>query len=439
MHSGVGNGFGTAPPGRLPLATLAGVALWICAFSGFYVQNDPAPYDILAVLLAGVAFLYGLPLSRTVAPLAILLVVYLAGGLIAATQLPDFERAPTYLAATALVCISAIFFAAATARTPHLHGAIARGYLAGALLAALAGIVGYFNLVPGAGMFTLYDRARGTFQDPNVFGPFLIFPACLLTYTLLTRPLHRGIFPGLLLLVLLAGIFLSFSRASWAVTGLALLGTGLIAFINERNPLGRLRLASFGLIGVVVFVMMLAYAIQTSAIAELFRQRAELVQSYDASHFGRFARHGLGFLLAGETPLGIGPLQFYKLFTEDPHNMYLKGFVAYGWIGGIAYLVLQVWTLVALFPLIFKARATQAIAVAVFTTMVGHAVNALVIDMDHWRHLFLLYGLAWGLIANERRLQSERSAGNFPQPAERPCTATPKRIGNEPSERSAAW
>ena len=46
------------------------------------------------------------------------------------------------------------------------------------MIAALAGVAGYFNLVPGGhDLLTLYDRARGTFKDPNVLGAFLILPA----------------------------------------------------------------------------------------------------------------------------------------------------------------------------------------------------------------------------------------------------------------------
>src|SRR6266498_3144295 len=53
-----------------------------------------------------------------------------------------------------------------------------RGLVVGAVIAALAGIAGYFNLVPGGrDLLTLYDRARGTFKDPNVLGAFLILPS----------------------------------------------------------------------------------------------------------------------------------------------------------------------------------------------------------------------------------------------------------------------
>ncbi|PTW60690.1 hypothetical protein C8N35_104318 [Breoghania corrubedonensis] len=387
--------------GVLPLSLIGAAALWLCAFSGFFVIDEPAPYDLLVVGIAGIAFLCGLPLPRAIAPLVILLLVYIAGGILASTQVPGFATAPMYMATTGYLVISAIFYAAVTARSERMLNAIVHGYVGGAVLAALAGIVGYFNLVPGSEVFTLYGRAKGTFQDPNVFGPFLIFPATWLTCTILMRPLRQGLFASLLLFVLMAGLFLAFSRATWGMTAFTVTGVGLLLFINERNPLFRMRIVALALTGAVLVALGIIAALNTASVATLFAERAELVQSYDASHLGRFARHILGFLLAGEKPLGIGPLQFYKTFTEDPHNMYLKSFMAYGWIGGIAWPVLMALTLARLFPLIFQPRTTRTIAIAVFLTLVGHALNALVIDMDHWRHNFLLLGLAWGLIAQE--------------------------------------
>lgn len=390
-----------APHRLLPLSMIAAAALWLCAFSGFFVINEPAPYDLLVVGVAGVAFLCGLPLPRAIAPLVILLLVYIAGGILSATQVTDFAKAPMYMATTGYLIISAIFYAAATATGPRLLNAIVHGYVAGAVLAALAGILGYFGLVPGAEIFTLYGRAKGTFQDPNVFGPFLLFPATWLTCLVLTRPLSRSFLAGGALLVILAALFLAFSRATWAMTAFTLAGAGALLFLNERNPLFRLRIVALAIAGLLVVAMGLIVAIHTSSVGTLFAERAELVQSYDSSHLGRFARHALGFLLAGERPLGIGPLQFYKTFTEDPHNMYLKSFMAYGWLGGIAWPVLMALTLGRLFPLVFQPRASRPIAIALFLALVAHALNALVIDMDHWRHNFLLLGLAWGLIAQE--------------------------------------
>jgi hypothetical protein len=55
---------------------------------------------------------------------------------------------------------------------------IRQGMIASAWLAASAGIIGYFN-VGGLGQYlTLYNRASGTFKDPNVFGPSWCFRSC---------------------------------------------------------------------------------------------------------------------------------------------------------------------------------------------------------------------------------------------------------------------
>lgn len=85
------------------------------------------------------------------------------------------------------------------------------------VMTALLGILGYFGAIPGAANFTLYDRAKGAFQDPNVFGPFLVGPSLYLLHGLLTQPLSRAPLKVAGLLVLTLGVFLSFSRAAWAL------------------------------------------------------------------------------------------------------------------------------------------------------------------------------------------------------------------------------
>ena len=37
--------------------------------------------------------------------------------------------------------------------------------------------------------------------------------------------------------------------------------------------------------------------------------------------------------MAREKPLGIGPFAFARLLGEDPHNIWLKALMAYGWLG----------------------------------------------------------------------------------------------------------
>ncbi len=70
-------------------------------------------------------------------------------------------------------------------------------------------------------------------------------------------------------------------------------------------------------------------------VADLLKQRMSLEQEYDVGETGRFGRHVLGALLALDVPLGIGPLQFSKIFPEDPHNSYLNAFMSGGWLSGV--------------------------------------------------------------------------------------------------------
>ena len=132
------------------------------------------------------------------------------------------------------------------------------------------------------------------------------------------------------------------------------------------------------------------------------RQRASLDQSYDLGHFGRFGRYILGGLLALDSPLGIGPMQFHTRFIEDPHNTYLNAFMAGGWLSGCVYIVMTLTSLVMGFRFVFVATPWRAIYLAVYAAFVGVAAESAIIDSDHWRHYFLLLGVLWGLMAVSR-------------------------------------
>ena len=59
------------------------------------------------------------------------------------------------------------------------------------------------------------------------------------------------------------------------------------------------------------------------------------------------------------------------------------------------------------FALLFKVRSWTPFYQSVYVVFVGHALNGLIIDTDHWRHLYLIYGIIWGCIILYER---ERSA-----------------------------
>lgn len=413
----------SARPGvSLTRRTLIAGALWIVVFLGGFVLQEPAPYELAMVVVLATWLLSGPRFPIAIAPLIALIALFIAGGLLATLMSDDFSEAVFYIAITAFLAVTAIFYAAVIASDPSLLTTVSHAYTISALIVGVIGIAGYFGLLPGE-LFTLYGRAKGTFEDPNVFGPFLVLPWALALQAVLTRPLRNSVWAMAVLGVLSFAILLSFSRAAWGLTAFAGLGIYTVTFVCTRCGRARARLLGFGALGLLALMGLIVVALSVDAISGMLLERAKLVQDYDTARLGRFARYSLGFQMVLERPLGLGPLQFRNFFPEDEHNTYLKAFTTYGWLGGVAYLTLVGMTLVSLFPLMFQSRPWQGVAQCVFAVLVGHMILSVIIDTDRWRHVYLLYGLAWGLIAAEqawRRRTRQKRRENPRETAFRP-------------------
>ena len=57
---------------------------------------------------------------------------------------------------------------------------------------------------------------------------------------------------------------------------------------------------------------------------------------------------------------------------------------------------------------ILKERPWQGYLQVCLIVIIGHALVGLVVDIDRWRHLYLIYGLTWGMIAAERIWQKNQ-------------------------------
>ncbi|PZN58296.1 MAG: hypothetical protein DIU65_02910 [Proteobacteria bacterium] len=394
---------------------ITSAAIFIGVFLSGFVINEPAPYELYMTGLIAIWALFGLRISRATSPLLVLLVMFNIGGMIAMTQMDDLMDTPLYLAVSLFLAFTAVFFAAVTEARPALYRLIFTAYVASAVLTSLAGIIGYFSLLPGTEIFTKYGRAAGVFEDPNVFGPFLALPGIYLLYVLLTGPVSRMPLVAVPLLIIVGGIFLSFSRGAWGLFCLAtILLTGAL-FLRSRSSLFRLRITVMTIAALVLLVAAILVVLQIPGVADMLASRARLAQDYDSARLGRFARYGIGFLLALEKPLGIGPLVFGQTYGEDTHNIWLKALMDYGWIGFVSYLTLTIWTVAAGFRLLLRERPWQPYVLCAYVVYLGHIALGSVIDTDHWRHMYMLMGLIWGGIALEYRYQ--RSALSASQSA----------------------
>jgi hypothetical protein len=302
------------------------------------------------------------------------------------------------------MAVTAVFYAAALSHnTEQRISRLLQGYVAAALVASLVGGAAYFHLFGGiSDLFLLYGRARGTFNDPNVLGAFLVLPGLLLFRRILTGRTSVVIGSGLLLLAIMAGLFLSFSRAAWGQFVFAALVVMAIGFATTRSMNQRVRIILVAAFGALVGVLFIAALLSIPQVADVFSERATLDQSYDVGHFGRFGRYVLGAELGLERPFGIGPLQFWRFFGEDPHNTYLNNFMSGGWLSGFAYLTLTAVTVVNATRFLRAKTPWQSTYQVIYAAFLGVAVESAIIDIDHWRHYFLILGALWGLMVASR-------------------------------------
>ncbi|CCV06461.1 O-antigen polymerase [Mesorhizobium metallidurans STM 2683] len=383
------------------IALIASGAVFLGVFLSGFVIDEPAPYDLYMVGLMVVWALFGLRISRAAAPLLVLLVIMNIGGMISMTQMSDLASTPLYLAVSLFLAFTAVFFASVTAVQPGLYRLIFLAYVVSAVLTALLGIAGYFHAFPGAEIFTKYDRAAGAFQDPNVFGPFLVLPGIYLLYLLLTGPVSRMPLLAAPLLIITAGIFFSFSRGAWGMFGVSvILLTGTL-FLQSASGKFRLRIVVMIIAAIALLVIAMLVILQLPGVSEMFSSRAQLEQSYDTARLGRFARYMIGFQMALEHPLGIGPLVFGTIYGEDTHDIWLKMLMDYGWLGFVSFLTLTLWTISVGFRILLRDRPWQPYLLCAYVAFIGNIGLGTFIDIDHWRHVYLLLGLIWGAIALE--------------------------------------
>ncbi|BBF93338.1 O-antigen ligase family protein [Blastochloris tepida] len=390
------------------------VLLLLVGLAGAFVFIEPSPYEIISLLTFTVFVAAGLSLNPTHIPLLLLVILYNVGFTLSLLQVLGEDKTGMWVAVSWYLGATALGFALVMAdETSRRLRFLLGGVMIGAVVAAVCGIAGYFGVL--ADLFTRYGRARGTFNDPNVFGPFLVLPAVLCVQRSLAGSPGAILRNVAVLAVLLLGLFLSFSRGSWFMFAAAATIAVLLSLITTRATAERARIILLAGVGVVFVGALVVAALSIDEVGTLFRERASLTQSYDAGPLGRFGRHILGALLALDHPFGIGPRQFHLYFVEDPHNVYLNAFLSGGWLSGLAYALLVVITVGFGFATVLRPTPWQGAYIAIYSTFVAMVLLGFVIDSDHWRLFWMLLGLVWGLTIATRAQTPQK--GNRLTPA----------------------
>ncbi|WDR03024.1 hypothetical protein PSQ19_02105 [Devosia algicola] len=395
------NGLGTAYLRAQAVRTLdLLVAFWI--FTGGLVLVEPSPYEFSFLLVLPMAFIAGIGLYRSTLGLLAILMVFIPFALIAAFQVnyADFTEAFVFVIVTMFLFMTSYFLANYLAEaTLHRARLIMRAYTAIALICSLIGILAYLGLMPGADLFIRYGRAKATFKDPNVYGPFLILPAAYALQRILLGRGARSFWAGIVFMVLFVGVFVSFSRAAWghlAATSLLVL---MLVFWLEANAHDKVRIMILSIVGTLGLVVALAGLLSIPEVNQLFETRTAS-QGYDSGTTGRFGRQGYAFDLALSNPWGIGAGEFHNLrITEEPHNTYVSTLHVYGWGGGAMYYLFALVTLWRGISSLRHRSPYRLLLIPVISTFSILVIEAAIIDIDHWRHYYLLAGMIWGITA----------------------------------------
>jgi O-Antigen ligase len=391
--------------------------------STFVVIIEPAPSDILFLFVIMCFLGSGLFISSAVAPLIFFLLIYNFGAFLSYLQIADDQKAGMFVVTGLYMAVSSIFIAFYIGEdTLNRFDLIKRALTIAAVIASLIGIAGYFSIggfKGGAPEFqseiSAYNRAVGLFKDPNVFSTYIIFPALLMIQGFMLGTQRHKFFSAIGLAIILAALFLAFSRGAWiSFTFSFFLMVGL-TFVLAHSTAMRSRIIFYSVVILAVFAVMFILLMSIEQVRNLFLDRFALIKSYDSGETGRFGNQLNSIPMLLQLPFGFGPFRYHAVFDLDPHNVYINAFASYGWLGGVSYIVLIVLTLIVGFWSVTMRTPWQFCAIVSFCPLVTTIFQGVQIDTDHWRHFYWLLGLTWGLFAKSLHYQSGHYSRSFDQ------------------------
>ncbi|HYI36871.1 MAG TPA: O-antigen ligase family protein [Thermoleophilaceae bacterium] len=356
------------------------------------VAVEPAPPDGVFAIVIAVALVTGrFRIDRAPISVVALSMFYMLLNIASTVDAVSASRAALFAAVTLYLVIFALWLTG-WLDSEHKARLVVRWYLVGAVIASLATTLAILTHFPGSDPLLTSDllRGKGLFKDPNVFGPFLVPIALILIEELLNPRLLR-LRPSLkavALLILMAGMFFSYSRGALLNFGAAVMVMLLVLAVRRGGGRRAAMLLTVIVLGGAGIVGVAA----TTGQLTFFQERAK-TQGYDRDRFAA-QRQGIEY---GETHLvGIGPGQFELLQVTPSHNLYVRALSEQGFLGFFTIVALVIATLILAVRNALLGRDTYGIgSAALLAAWAGIAVESFFIDTLHWRHLWLVAALVW--------------------------------------------
>ena len=407
--------------------------------SSFFVKFEPAICDLLSFATLLLFARSGLYIARSFATPLLFMFIYILGTFVSAIII-DHPSSPLdpldplgYAFITAYISVTAILLACFIAADPQRrYLQIEKAWWIGATIGSILGLAIYFGFKPiislvssvGATPVLGYTfRVIGGYKDPNVFSTWLVLPVVSMVQAFALKRLRIGFMSLSSFLINVLALLLAFSRGAWfdlAVGSALAIGLTILLTPSLRQ---RQQVMFLGLGGIFATVLLLLALLDVPSFQAAFADRFVLVKSYDGGETGRFGHQLNSLPLLLRLPMGFGPYQFQTLFGEAPHNTFLNSFATGGWLGGISYFLWILTNFYMAIKVVFTRSSVQAFAIPVTCSYVIMTLQGFQIDNEHWRHLFWMMGIIWGLFA---AMQLERSKGENPDLILEGWNLTPK-------------
>ncbi|MDD4752095.1 MAG: hypothetical protein PHT78_02430 [Desulfitobacteriaceae bacterium] len=383
------------------------IIIFMVVFSMFFVQVEPAPYDLLMVVLIGAGLMQkGFPwLGGWKIPGVVWLGLLILANLISLVYAGLSNSSIFYFGVTVYLIITAVFWSVYPSDREKFQLVI-QGYMAAVLAALALGFISFLWDMSLLERFVYYNtRMMSGFKDPNVFAAFLV-PAFIISMWKINLGEYQR--SGVLFTsLIIAGIVLSFSRGAWVSAFISAVIYVLFSFRTVFLEKWKQYLGA--MLGAIIIAGMV---LTITGSWEFFWSRFGF-QSYDANRFAAQER-GLrdSSVLGDETGgmeqsvdeelvalsafLGIGPGQYNDKLGYAAHSLYIRTLRENGWIG--------IFSLVVFIVVLFKRlllgslSSRESVFPMLLSIFVGMLVLSFVIDTVHWRHFWLFTGLCMGLL-----------------------------------------
>jgi O-antigen ligase len=246
-------------------------------------------------------------------------------------------------------------------------------------------------------------RAQGTFENPNMFGDYLVVSFFLVWAAAAAG--RRRLY--LALPALLAGILATGSNG--ATLALASGAATAFAWRSMRRPLPALGLAL--VLGAVVLGILGSQRDEAQEALAAFasRERGEVGGAAEKGYVERTAIWTEAIELIRRAPMGVGPGNFSQLSGtvsgtyNSAHNEYLGQMVERGPLGLAAWCALLAVVCGWLGRMRGAARQLPLAVEPLWGLVAAIAVHALVVEVSHFRHVWFALAVVAATLARSTR------------------------------------